>query len=66
MYKLEMLAHGNYKVVRRCHMQKGKRNSKQGLKHKESEKTAVNNQWTNTNLKYYPDKRDRKDGPGGE
>lgn len=30
------------------------------------EKTAGNNQWTNNNLKYYPDKRERKDGPGGE
>lgn len=29
------------------------------------EKTAGNNQWTNNNLKYYPDKRKRQDGPGG-
>lgn len=28
-------------------------------------KTAGNNQWTNNNLKYYPDERERKDGPGG-
>ncbi len=32
----------------------------------ENKKTATNNQWTNNNLKYYPDKRERKDGPGGE
>lgn len=29
-------------------------------------KSAGNNQWTNNNLKYYPDQRERKDGPGGE
>lgn len=29
------------------------------------EKTAGNNQWTNNNLKYYPDKRKRQDGPSG-
>lgn len=28
-------------------------------------KTAYNNQWTNNNLKYYPDERNRQDGPGG-
>lgn len=32
---------------------------------KDNKKTAGNNQWTNNNLKYYPDTRDRKDGPGG-
>lgn len=30
------------------------------------EKTATDNQWTNANLKYYPDQRERRDGPGGE
>lgn len=35
-------------------------------KNKENKKTAGNNQWTNNNLKYYPDERERKDGPGGE
>lgn len=30
-----------------------------------SKKTAGNNQWTNNNLRYYPDKRKRQDGPGG-
>ncbi len=35
-------------------------------KNQDNEKTAVNNQWTNNNLKYYHDKRERKDGPGGE
>lgn len=29
-------------------------------------KSATDNQWTNPNLKYYPDQRDRRDGPGGE
>lgn len=32
---------------------------------KDNKKTAGNNQWTNNNLKYYPDARDREDGPGG-
>lgn len=31
----------------------------------ESKKTATNNQWTNNNIKYYPDERERQDGPGG-
>lgn len=30
-----------------------------------AKKTAYNNQWTNNNLKYYPDLRERQDGPGG-
>ena len=30
-----------------------------------NEKSAGNNQWTNNNLKYYPDQRKRPDGPGG-
>lgn len=32
----------------------------------ENKKTATNNQWTNNNLKYYPDTRERRDGPGGD
>ncbi len=35
-------------------------------KNKNAKKDAGNNQWTNNNLKYYPDKRERRDGPGGE
>lgn len=31
----------------------------------ENKKTATNNQWTNNNMKYYPDERERQDGPGG-
>lgn len=31
-----------------------------------SEKTATNNQWVSTGLDNYPDKRERRDGPGGE
>lgn len=30
------------------------------------EKTATNNQWVSTGLKPDEDKRDRRDGPGGE
>ena len=30
------------------------------------EKTATDNQWDNANLRYYPDSRPRRDGPGGE
>ena len=32
---------------------------------KENKKTATDNQWTNNNLKYYPDDRKRQYGPGG-
>lgn len=35
-------------------------------KQEECKKSAGNNQWTNNNLKYYPDERERRDGPGGE
>ena len=35
-------------------------------KNKKNKKDAGNNQWTNNNLKYYPDNRERRDGPGGE
>ena len=30
------------------------------------EKTATNNQWVSTGLKSEPDRRERRDGPGGE
>ena len=30
------------------------------------EKTATNNQWTNANLPSGDDKRERRDGPGGD
>jgi len=30
-----------------------------------NKKTEYNNQWTNNNIKYYPDNRERRDGPGG-
>lgn len=42
-----------------------KLNKKKEIKVEKAEKTAGNNQWTNNNLKYYPDTRDRKDGPSG-
>ena len=29
-------------------------------------KRQGNNQWTNANLKYYPDEREPKNGPSGE
>lgn len=32
----------------------------------DNEKTATNNQWISTGLKPFPDKRERRDGPGGE
>lgn len=35
------------------------------LKEQNNKKDAGNNQWTNANLKYYPDERERQDGPGG-
>lgn len=35
-------------------------------KNKKNKKSKTNNQWTSTGLKYYPDKRERRDGPGGE
>lgn len=38
---------------------------KQKNKQEKNKKTAVNNQWTNNQLKYYPDERKRQDGPGG-
>lgn len=28
-------------------------------------KSAVNNQWTNANVRYSPDNGERRDGPGG-
>ncbi len=42
-----------------------KKHKKDLLKVQVNEKDAGNNQWTNANLKYYPDQRERKDGPGG-
>ena len=42
-----------------------KKNRKQ-TESNETQKTAVNNQWTNNNTKYYPDNRERQDGPGGK
>lgn len=44
-------------------MEKNRKNKL--IEEKDNEKTAGNNQWTNANLKYYPDKRERQDGPGG-
>jgi len=41
-------------------MKKEKKNQQQ-----EAQKTAYDNQWTSNNTKYYPDKRERQDGPGG-
>lgn len=38
---------------------------KEHPKNEEAKKTAYNNQWTNNNLKYYPDERVRQEGPGG-
>ena len=41
------------------------KNKKKQNKSNEAVKTAGNNQWTNNNIKYYPDERERQDGPGG-
>ena len=41
------------------------KNKKKQNKSNEAVKTAGNNQWTNNNTKYYPDERERQDGPGG-
>lgn len=46
-------------------MKQDKKKQKDILQQKEEKKDAGNNQWTNANLKYYPDNRERKDGPGG-
>ena len=43
-----------------------KKQKKDLLKVQDAKKDAGNNQWTNANLKYYPDERERHDGPGGE
>lgn len=43
-----------------------KKKEKDLLKEQRNEKDAGNNQWTNANLKYYPDERERRDGPGGD
>lgn len=43
--------------------QKGKKLQQES--EKENKKDAGNNQWTSNNLKYYPDERERQDGPGG-
>lgn len=44
------------------------KNEKKALhkRQEKAEKNAGNNQWTNANLKYYPDKRVRRDGPSGD
>lgn len=42
-----------------------KLNQKNKQEKSKNEKTAGNNQWTNNQMKYYPDERERQDGPGG-
>ena|GEM_PF-1525174 len=42
------------------------KNHSQKLQTPQMKKTAFNNQWTNNNTKYYPDRRPRRNGPGGE
>ena len=53
------------RITRRIHMQDKHKTNSQHKTSEAAEKTAGNNQWTNNNLKYYPDKRKRQDGPGG-
>lgn len=36
------------------------------MKDKKCEKNSGNNQWTSAHLKSKPDKRERRDGPGGD
>lgn len=36
------------------------------MSNKKNKKSAVNNEWVTTNQKSAPDKRDRRDGPGGD
>lgn len=43
-----------------------KKNKQEPHDEKENKKDEGNNQWTNANLKYYPDERERQDGPGGD
>ena len=42
-----------------------KKKAKHPKPYEKAEKNAGNNQWTNNNLKYYPDERERHDGPSG-
>lgn len=46
-------------------MNKNKGKKLQEESEKKNEKSAGDNQWTSNNLKYYPDERERQDGPGG-
>jgi len=46
-------------------MSEKNKNPKKSITNK-NKKTAGNNQWTSTGLKPTDDKRERRDGPGGE
>lgn len=59
MYNFILFTHNKIGVIRMS------KNKKKKQKQDSVQKTAGNNQWTNNNLKYYPDERQRQDGPGG-
>lgn len=60
---MHMVVHTKGKEV--FTMKKDDKHNHSCPKDQNNEKTAGNNQWTNNNLKYYPDERPRQDGPGG-
>lgn len=41
-------------------------NKKKIKKEAPGRKSATDNQWTSTSLRYHPDHRPRRDGPGGQ
>lgn len=45
---------------------KDEKKAEQKLPNYNNKKDEGNNQWTTNNSKYYPDTRERRDGPGGE
>ncbi|MFA5561171.1 MAG: hypothetical protein WDA00_00815 [Eubacteriales bacterium] len=47
-------------------MPKQRSNKKLQGKPSGAPKDEGNNRWTNNNLRYFPDERERRDGPGGE
>lgn len=46
-------------------MQRNRLKGMAAMKKKDCKKSAGNNQWTSTHLKDKSDKRERRDGPGG-
>lgn len=46
--------------------EKQKSHIKEADKNKKAMKSEYNNQWIGTGMRYEEDKRERRDGPGGE